>query len=208
MDAGSSSTVNSDVANAFASQFEGMSRPSIAGFRGCQCRAGAHCDTTWQWQPPTNEIALTPHHRGRPRHREPRQERQALRSWLPPHANGCQPSRVHAPHDGRWLSPIPRLRYETTPATNNTTLTSCVDQQRMGGPQRHHSVSEYDGSRSHSTSNVQSFYQNQRYAPRPNDADQMAQAKRRMAAQRERELRNYHQEQQYHRSKDSESGQQ
>lgn len=53
-------------------------------------------------------------------------------------------------------------------------------EQRMGGPQRHHS--------------------NQRYAPRPNDADQMAQAKRRMAAQRERELRNYHQEQQYHRN--------
>ena len=80
---------------------------------------------------------------------------------------------------------------------------------RMGGPQRHHSVSEYDGMRPHSASNVQGYYQNQRnYGPRPNDADQMAQAKRRMAAQRERELRNYHQEQQYHRSKDSESGQQ
>jgi hypothetical protein len=83
-----------------------------------------------------------------------------------------------------------------------------ADPRMGGGPQRHHSVSEYDGSRSHSASNVQGFYQNQRYAPRPNDADQMAQAKRRMAAQRERELRNYHQEQQYHRSKDSESGQQ
>ncbi|KAF2638514.1 hypothetical protein P280DRAFT_404401 [Massarina eburnea CBS 473.64] len=74
-----------------------------------------------------------------------------------------------------------------------------AEQQRMGGPQRHHSVSEYDGIRSHSTSNVQGYYQNQRYAPRPSDADQMQQAKRRMAAQRERELRNYHQEQQYHR---------
>lgn len=83
-----------------------------------------------------------------------------------------------------------------------------ADPRMGGGQQRHHSVSEYDGSRSHSASNVQGFYQNQRYAPRPNDADQMAQAKRRMAAQRERELRNYHQEQQYHRSKDSESGQQ
>lgn len=83
-----------------------------------------------------------------------------------------------------------------------------ADPRMGGGSQRHHSVSEYDGSRSHSASNVQGFYQNQRYAPRPNDADQMAQAKRRMAAQRERELRNYHQEQQYHRSKDSESGQQ
>lgn len=71
---------------------------------------------------------------------------------------------------------------------------------RMSGPQRHHSVSEYDGMRSHSASNVQGYYQSQRYAPRPNDADQMAQAKRRMAAQRERELRNYHQEQQYHRN--------
>lgn len=66
---------------------------------------------------------------------------------------------------------------------------------------RHHSVSEYDGPRSHSASNVQGFYQNQRQNyPRQNDADQMAQAKRRMAAQRERELRNYHQEQQYHRN--------
>ncbi|OCL07811.1 hypothetical protein AOQ84DRAFT_377349 [Glonium stellatum] len=71
---------------------------------------------------------------------------------------------------------------------------------RMGGPQRHHSVSEYDGLRSHSASNLQGYYASQRFAPRPNDADQMAQAKRRMAAQRERELRNYHQEQQYHRS--------
>lgn len=71
---------------------------------------------------------------------------------------------------------------------------------RMGGPQRHHSVSEYDGIRSHSASNLQGYYASQRFAPRPNDADQMAQAKRRMAAQRERELRNYHQEQQYHRS--------
>ncbi|KAF2652704.1 hypothetical protein K491DRAFT_718659 [Lophiostoma macrostomum CBS 122681] len=74
------------------------------------------------------------------------------------------------------------------------------DPRMGGGPQRHHSVSEYDGMRSHSASNVQGYYQNQRYAPRQNDADQMAQAKRRMAAQRERELRNYHQEQQYHRN--------
>jgi hypothetical protein len=95
--------------------------------------------------------------------------------------------------------------YQREPRDWELTL---ADPRTGGGPQRHHSVSEYDGSRSHSASNVQGFYQNQRYAPRPNDADQMAQAKRRMAAQRERELRNYHQEQQYHRSKDSESGQQ
>lgn len=54
--------------------------------------------------------------------------------------------------------------------------------------------------RSHSGSNLQNFYANQRHQSRPNEAEQMMQAKRRMAAQRERELRNYHQEQQYNRS--------
>ncbi|KAK8195073.1 uncharacterized protein BKA78DRAFT_99759 [Phyllosticta capitalensis] len=68
------------------------------------------------------------------------------------------------------------------------------------GSQRHHSVSDYDGIRSHSAQNLQGYYANQRFAPRPNEADQMMQAKRRMAAQRERELRNYHQEQQYNRN--------
>ncbi|KAB2571913.1 hypothetical protein BFW01_g8184 [Lasiodiplodia theobromae] len=72
---------------------------------------------------------------------------------------------------------------------------------RMAGGQRHHSVSDYDGIRSNSTSqNLQGYYANQRFAPRPNETDQMMQAKRRMAAQRERDLRNYHQEQQYNRS--------
>jgi hypothetical protein len=74
----------------------------------------------------------------------------------------------------------------------------------MSGPQRHHSVSDYD-MRPHSASNLQNFYANQRFAPRPNENDSMMQAKRRMAAQRERELRNYHQEQQFNRSKNSPS---
>ncbi|KAH0537596.1 hypothetical protein FGG08_005628 [Glutinoglossum americanum] len=67
-------------------------------------------------------------------------------------------------------------------------------------PQRHHSVSEFDPMRSHSTSNLQSFYATQRFQSRPSEAEQMMQAKRKMAAQRERELRNYHQEQQYNRT--------
>ncbi|MCJ1257835.1 hypothetical protein MMC24_005661 [Lignoscripta atroalba] len=71
---------------------------------------------------------------------------------------------------------------------------------RMGGLSQRHSISEYDSLRSHSASNLQNFYASQRYQPRPNEAEQMMQAKRRMAAQRERELRNYHQEQQYNRS--------
>ncbi|BCS12213.1 hypothetical protein ALUC_50259S [Aspergillus luchuensis] len=65
--------------------------------------------------------------------------------------------------------------------------------------QRHHSISEFD-SRMHPSPNVQGFYASQRFQGRPNEVEQMMQAKRRMAAQRERELRNYHQEQQYNRS--------
>ncbi|KAJ6130737.1 hypothetical protein N7512_003517 [Penicillium capsulatum] len=72
---------------------------------------------------------------------------------------------------------------------------------RMGGSsQRHHSISEFDGSRPHPSGNAQGFYASQRYQGRPNEVEQMMQAKRRMAAQRERELRNYHQEQQYNRT--------
>ncbi|KAJ5919704.1 hypothetical protein N7454_009539 [Penicillium verhagenii] len=69
-----------------------------------------------------------------------------------------------------------------------------------GGPQRHHSVSEFESSRAPPSGNAQGFYASQRYQGRPNEVEQMMQAKRRMAAQRERELRNYHQEQQYNRS--------
>jgi hypothetical protein len=47
------------------------------------------------------------------------------------------------------------------------------------------------------TPNVQNFYSPQRFSARPGDLDPALQAKRRMAAQRERDLRNYHQEQQY-----------
>jgi hypothetical protein len=63
-----------------------------------------------------------------------------------------------------------------------------------------HSVGDFDPSRPHSGANLQNFYASQRHQGRHNDAEQMLQAKRRMAAQRERELRNYHQEQQYNRS--------
>jgi len=71
---------------------------------------------------------------------------------------------------------------------------------RMTGGSRHHSVSDFDGMRPNSASHVQGYYASQRFQPRGPEADQMAQAKRRMAAQRERELRNYHQEQQYNRN--------
>ncbi|KAL1956791.1 hypothetical protein VTO42DRAFT_6845 [Malbranchea cinnamomea] len=76
------------------------------------------------------------------------------------------------------------------------------DPRMMGTmlPQRHHSVSDYDAMRPHSATSLQGFYAAQRYPVRSNEAEQVMQAKRRMAAQRERELRNYHQEQQYNRS--------
>ena len=70
------------------------------------------------------------------------------------------------------------------------------------GPQRHHSISDYDAARPGSSHNLQNYYANQRFQPRQSEAEQAMQQKRRMAAQRERELRNYHQEQQYNRSKD------
>ena len=44
---------------------------------------------------------------------------------------------------------------------------------------------------------VQGYLSTQRFSARPVEADPALQAKRRMAAQRERELRNYHQEQQF-----------
>ncbi|KAI2092613.1 hypothetical protein LOZ36_000492 [Ophidiomyces ophidiicola] len=76
------------------------------------------------------------------------------------------------------------------------------DPRMMAGahPPRHHSVGDYDAARPHSASNLQGFYAAQRFQGRPNEAEQMMQAKRRLAAQRERDLRNYHQEQQYNRS--------
>ena len=73
---------------------------------------------------------------------------------------------------------------------------------RMGSPSRHSSM-DFDPMRSHSASNLQNYYASARFQPRHNEVDQMQQAKRRMAAQRERELRNYHQEQQYNRSESS-----
>lgn len=66
--------------------------------------------------------------------------------------------------------------------------------------QRHHSIGEFDGSRIPPNPQLPGFYASQRFQGRPNEVEQMMQAKRRMAAQRERELRNYHQEQQYNRS--------
>jgi hypothetical protein len=62
---------------------------------------------------------------------------------------------------------------------------------------------QFDDARGHPNSNLQNFYATQRHQPSrgSNDAEQMMQAKRRMAAQRERELRNLHTEQQYQRSR-------
>jgi len=73
----------------------------------------------------------------------------------------------------------------------------------LPGPRNHggrHSGSDHEPHRPNSRANLQNFYASQRHQGRQSDADQMMQAKRRMAAQRERELRNYHQEQQYNRS--------
>lgn len=91
----------------------------------------------------------------------------------------------------------PQRRDSLPPASRGYEYSS---DPRMGGPSRHQSVSEYDGGRPGSAG-LQGYYAGQRFpGGRQSEADQMQQAKRRMAAQRERELRNYHQEQQYNRS--------
>ncbi|KAM0323711.1 hypothetical protein ACHAQA_008648 [Verticillium albo-atrum] len=71
-----------------------------------------------------------------------------------------------------------------------------------GPGSRPHSVNQFDDARNHPNSNLQNFYatQRQQSSRGSNEAEQMMQAKRRMAAQRERELRNLHTEQQYQRT--------
>ncbi|KAK4039361.1 hypothetical protein C8A01DRAFT_16635 [Parachaetomium inaequale] len=71
------------------------------------------------------------------------------------------------------------------------------------GSRPHSMAADFGDARgSHPGSNLQNFYASQRHQSSrgSNEAEQMMQAKRRMAAQRERELRNYHQEQQYNRT--------
>ena len=108
---------------------------------------------------------------------------------------------------GKWFpgpaQSIPGRR-EGVPATGGRTYDYSTD-PRMGGSPRHQSMSDYDGARPGSAG-LQGYYSGQRFpGGRQSEAEQMLQAKRRMAAQRERELRNYHQEQQYNRSKSGDS---
>ena len=56
---------------------------------------------------------------------------------------------------------------------------------------------EFDPLRPGPGASAPTFYSGQRFGPRPTEVDPAIQAKRRMAAQRERDLRNYHQEQQF-----------
>lgn len=77
-----------------------------------------------------------------------------------------------------------------------------LDGRQHAGP-RPHSVNNFDDNRSPQGPNLQNFYASQRHQPSrgSSEAEQVMQAKRRMAAQRERELRNLHTEQQYQRSR-------
>ncbi|KAJ6446986.1 MFS monosaccharide transporter [Purpureocillium lavendulum] len=70
-----------------------------------------------------------------------------------------------------------------------------------GGPRSHH-MNAFDDARGPPGQNLHNFYATQRHQPSrgSNEAEQVMQAKRRMAAQRERELRNLHTEQQYQRT--------
>ncbi|KAI8235923.1 hypothetical protein K4K57_010246 [Colletotrichum sp. SAR 10_99] len=87
------------------------------------------------------------------------------------------------------------------PARKSLDFTGRMGAGAGAGP-RPHSMNQFDDARGHPNSNLQNFYASQRHQSSrgSNDAEQMMQAKRRMAAQRERELRNLHTEQQYQRT--------
>ncbi|KJY01803.1 hypothetical protein TI39_contig278g00042 [Zymoseptoria brevis] len=90
-------------------------------------------------------------------------------------------------------------REGSIPAAGRNFDFSSADPRLGGGPSRNPSVSDFDAARP-SSAGLQGFYAGQRFpGGRQSEAEQVLQAKRRMAAQRERELRNYHQEQQYNR---------
>ncbi|KAH8180209.1 hypothetical protein LIA77_01728 [Sarocladium implicatum] len=71
-----------------------------------------------------------------------------------------------------------------------------------GPNSRSHSMNNFDDARGQQGANLHNFYAAQRHQSSrgSNEAEQVMQAKRRMAAQRERELRNLHTEQQYQRN--------
>lgn len=134
--------------------------------------------------------------RGRPCYRQLAQKWKIIQRFASKGFGAC---------DG-W-TPIPRLWYvhvhHQMPVYGLFSLSIIAKWKKKDprmAPMQRHSISDYESLRPHSASNIQGFYAAQRYQGRPSEAEQMIQAKRRMAAQRERELRNYHQEQQYNRS--------
>ncbi|KAL8821063.1 MAG: hypothetical protein Q9223_000825 [Gallowayella weberi] len=107
-----------------------------------------------------------------------------------------------------WQLPMRQGTDSATPKDENSAFDMQIEGSNMSTMSQHrHSIGDYDQMRPPSGTNLQSFYANQRHQSRPNEAEQMMQAKRRMAAQRERELRNYHQEQQYNRSRSKSASQ-
>ncbi|KKZ64338.1 hypothetical protein EMCG_09680 [[Emmonsia] crescens] len=105
---------------------------------------------------------------------------------------------------GKLFNAIPRR--DSVPLMINRPYADYDPRMMSAIPQRHNSISDYESLRPHSASNVQGFYAAQRYQGRPNEVEQMMQAKRRMAAQREGELRKYHHQQQIHRLSSEMSG--
>ncbi|OJD18765.1 hypothetical protein AJ78_01236 [Emergomyces pasteurianus Ep9510] len=105
---------------------------------------------------------------------------------------------------GKLFNAIPRR--DSVPLMMNRPYADYDHRIMNAIPQRHSSIGDYESLRPHSASNVQGFYAAQRYQGRPNEVEQMMQAKRRMAAQREGELRKYHHQQQIHRLSSEMSG--
>ncbi|KAG6001036.1 hypothetical protein E4U43_001434 [Claviceps pusilla] len=82
---------------------------------------------------------------------------------------------------------------------NNNSNNNNNNNNGVNSPAHMNTHNGFDGPPAH---NLHNFYASQRHQPSrgSNEAEQVIQAKRRMAAQRERELRNLHTEQQYQRN--------
>ncbi|KAM0551744.1 hypothetical protein ACHAPJ_008311 [Fusarium lateritium] len=138
-----------------------------------------------QWSSSTqnnweHQGSTTPVRAGTPEYAKPDRSRTAINSLIRAGASGPQPQ-------DDWAF---SYQFDDSRGSHHTP-----------GP-RPHSVNNFDDARGPQGPNLQNFYANQRHQPSrgSNEAEQVMQAKRRMAAQRERELRNLHTEQQYQRT--------
>lgn len=123
-------------------------------------------------------------------------------AWAVGDANS-HPCMVLVPLAALPISVSTRVSLEVDERSDENLAGSEGGRMPHGPGPRSHSVNNFDDARGPPGANLHNFYASQRHQSSrgSNEAEQVMQAKRRMAAQRERELRNLHTEQQYQRSR-------